>query len=110
MAKTGHNGHGSNGHGDKHVTEIPDVSYIKNIDVTHEASDVSVSALLKFVGALTVMTILVFVLMWALFWFFNQQEDKKETAPGPMAMTEQERLPPEPRLQGAPGFGLKLAD
>ncbi len=104
MAKTGHNGH--NGH--DHVSEIPDVSYIKNVDVTHEASDVSVSALLKFVGALTVMMIVVAALMWGLFLFFNQQESKKEPQPGPMAMTKDERLPPEPRLQAAPGFGVKL--
>ena len=111
MAKTGHNGH--NGHGSDHrghVSEIPDVSYIKNIDVTHEASDVSVSGLLKFVVALSVMTAMVAVLMWGLFRFFNQQEDKKEPPKGPMAMTEAERLPPEPRLQSAKGFGVKLED
>ena len=111
MAKTGHNGH--NGHGPEHrghVSEIPDVSYIKNIDVTHEASDVSVSGLLKFVVALSVMTALVAVLMWGLFRFFNQQEGKKEPPKGPMAMTEAERLPPEPRLQSAKGFGVKLED
>ena len=106
MAKTGHNGH--NGHGRGHVSEIPDVSYIKNVDVTHEASDVSVSGLLKFVVALSVMTIVVAVLMWGLFRFFNQQETKNEPPPGPMAMTKEERLPPEPRLQAAPGFGVKL--
>lgn len=106
MAKTGHKGH--NGHGNGHVSEIPDVSYIKNVDVTHEASDVSVSGLLKFVLALTVMTALVAVLMWGLFRFFNQRENEKEPPPGPMAMTKDERLPPEPRLQSAPGFGVKL--
>lgn len=104
MAKIEHNGHGA-----EHVTEIPDVSYIKNVDVTHEASDVSVSALLKFVGALTLMTIVVFVLMWGLFRFLQIQAEK-EPKPGPMAMTKDERLPPEPRLQAAPGFGLKKED
>jgi hypothetical protein len=102
MADKRHNG---NGHG--HVTETPDVSHIKNIDVTHEASDVSVSALLKFVAALTVMTAVVSVLMWGLFKFFEMQAEK-EPKPGPMAMTKEERLPPEPRLQSAPGFGVKL--
>jgi hypothetical protein len=98
--------HKGNDHG--HVTETPDVSHIKNIDVTHETSDVSVSALLKFVGALTIMTALVAVLMWGLFRFFEVQEEEKEPKPGPMAMTKEERLPPEPRLQSAPGFGVKL--
>jgi len=110
MAKTGHKGNSGNGHGRDHVSEIPDVSYIKNVDVTHEASDVSVSALLKFVLALTVMTVLVAVLMWGLFKFFSQQEDRREPPPGPMALTKDERLPPEPRLQSARGFGVKLED
>ena len=92
-----------NGHG--HITETPDVSHIKNVDVTHEISDVNVSGILKFVAGLTIMTAVVFVLMLLLFKFLNS---KKETVPGPMAMTEQERLPPEPRLQAAPGFGVKL--
>src|SRR5215210_2889735 len=104
MAGKQHNG---NGHG--HVTETPDVSHIKNLDVTHETSDVSVSGLLKFVAALTVMTGLVAVLMWGLFRFFESQAEK-ETKPGPMAMTKEERLPPEPRLQSAPGFGVKLVN
>ncbi len=105
MAKLGHKG---NGHG--HMTETPDVSHVRNVDVTHELSDVNVPGILKFVGALVVMTVVVYVLMWLLFGFFNAQEAKKEAEapPGPMAMTEQESLPPEPRLQAARGFGVKL--
>lgn len=105
MAKRDHNGH--NGHG--HVTEVPDVSYIKNIDVTHETSDVNVPALLKFVLALTIMTAVVYVLMLFLFSFLNAQEIKNEPPAGPMAMSEQESLPPEPRLQSAPGFAADLS-
>jgi hypothetical protein len=102
MAKHDHNGHG-------HVTEVPDVSYIKNVDVTHETSDVNVPALLKFVLALTIMTAVVYVLMLFLFSFLNTQEIKNEPPAGPMAMSEQESLPPEPRLQSAPGFAADLA-
>ncbi len=104
MAKRDHKG---NGH--EHVTETPDVSHIKNIDVTHETSDVNVPALLKFVLALTVMTALVYVLMLFLFNFLNTQEEQKEPPAGPMAMSERERLPPEPRLQSAPGFAEDLS-
>lgn len=105
MARTTHNG---NGHDPRHVTETPDVSHIKNLDVTHEASDVSVSGVLKFVMGLTVLTVVVFVLMWGMFRFLYAQEDTKEPDPGPMAMTPLERLPPDPRLQAAKGFGVKL--
>lgn len=107
MKDSHHNGHGS-GHG--HVTETPDVSHIKNIDVTHEASDVSVGGILKFVVGLTIFAVVVHVLMWGLFRFLNSQEEGKEPPPGPMAMTEQERRPPDPKLQAAPGFGVKLQD
>src|SRR5688500_10443748 len=106
MAKNGHNGHKGDGHG--HATETPDVSHIKNVDVTHETSDVNVGGILKFVLGLTIFAIIVHVLMWGIFRLFNAQE--KEPEPGPMAMTKEERLPPEPRLQAAPGFGVKLVD
>lgn len=105
MARTTHNG---NGHQRLHVTETPDVSHIKNLDVTHEASDVNIPGILKFVLGLTVLGVVVFGLMWGMFRFLNWQETVKEPEPGPMAMTEQERLPPPPRLQGARGFGVKL--
>jgi hypothetical protein len=105
MVKPTHNG---NGHDPRHVTETPDVSHIKNLDVTHEASDVSVSGVLKFVGALTVLGAVVFVLMWGMFRFLSAQETEKEPPAGPMAMKPEERLPPPPRLQAAKGFGLKL--
>ena len=107
MAGSKHSGNGHDGH---HVTETPDVSHIKNLDVTHEASDVSVSGILKFVFGLTALTVAVFLLMWGMFHFLNAQETGKEPPAGPMAMTEQERLPPEPRLQAARGFGVKLED
>lgn len=105
MAKIKHNG---KGHG--RITETPDVSHVRNVDVTHEMSDVNVPAILKFVAGLVVMTIAVYLLMWLLFDLFNAKEMKKEgeSPAGPMAMTEQESLPPEPRLQSAPGFGVKL--
>ena len=83
------------------------MSHIKNLDVTHEASDVSVGGILKFVVGLTVFAVVVHVLMWGMFRLLQAQEEK-EPAPGPMAMTEQERLPPAPRLQSATGFGVKL--
>lgn len=97
--------HKNNGH--IHKTETPDVSHIRNPDVTHEASDVSVGGILKFVVGLTLFAVLVHVMMWGMFRLLNAQEEK-EPAPGPMAMTEEERLPPAPRLQAARGFGVKL--
>jgi hypothetical protein len=87
-----------------HVTETPDVSYIKNIDVTHEISDVHVTGIVKFLAGLSVLTIGTFLLVWALFGVF----EKAATEPKPSPMVERGRLPPEPRLQSAPGFAEDL--
>jgi hypothetical protein len=93
---------------DGHKTETPDVSHIRNVEVTHETSDVSVSGVLTFVVALTLATAAVSAGMWGLFRYFEAQEAKEPTR-GPMALTDKkDRLPPEPRLQSAPGFELKL--
>lgn len=95
-----------NGNGNVHVTETPDVSHIRNLDVTHETSDVSVGAIATFIGGLTIMTIAVYVLMWGMFRMLNAQQEDEPTSP--MALSQQERRPPEPRLQSAPGFGEDL--
>jgi hypothetical protein len=100
--------HHSNGH--EHVSETADVSHIRSVDVTHELADVNIAAILKFLGGLTVMTIAVYLLMWGMFRMLNSQETSKEaeTPPSPLAMSTTERLPPEPRLQSAPGFAEAL--
>lgn len=93
-----------------HKTETPDVSHIRNVEVTHEKSDVSVRGVLTFVVVLTIATAAVSAGMWLLFRFFDAQE-AKEPRRGPMALTEKkDRLPPEPRLQSAPGFEITLED
>ena len=94
--------------GNGHKTETPDVSHIRNVEVTHETSDVNVRAVITFIVVLTVSTIVVGLGVQVLFKFFNQQEAKSEPKPGPMALKKEERLPPEPRLQAAPGFQIKL--
>ena len=98
----------SNGHkGDGHRTETPDVSHIRNVEVTHEASDINVRAVLTFVVMLTIATVIISVGLWMLFRYFDAQE-AREKPPGPMALQKDERLPPEPRLQAAPGFAVTL--
>jgi len=90
-----------------HKTETPDVTHIRNVEVTHEASDISVSGVMTFVIVLSISIIVISIGMWLLFRFFNAQE-AKQPQPGPMALTKNERLPPEPRLQAAPGFAVTL--
>jgi hypothetical protein len=97
--------HGSNGK--EHVTETPDVSYIKNLDVTHEHSDISIGGVVKFIVALVVLGIAVHLLMWGMFRALDAEEVKNEPQRGPMALTAEERLPPGPRLQAARGYAVE---
>ena len=87
----------------EHVTETPDTSYIKNLDVTHEASDVYIGGIAKFVVALAILMVVSFILMWAL--FVSLEKTARDQPRSPMA---EDRLPPEPRLQSAPGFAEEL--
>ena len=91
-----------------HRTETPDVTHIRNVEVTHETSDINVRAVITFAVVLTLSTIVVSFGLTFLFDFFDKQEAKTTRPPGPMALSKNERLPPEPRLQSAPGFQLKL--
>ena len=90
----------------EHVTETPDSSYIRNLDTAHELSDVQVGGVVKFVVGLFVMTVAVFFLTWGMFRMFEARSP--EPPRSPMALSGEARLPPEPRLQGAPGFGETL--
>ena len=89
-----------------HVTETPDVSYIKNVGVAHEASDVQLGGIVKFAVALLVLMVASCLLMWGMFRALASRT--KEAPRSPMALSEKERLPPEPRLQSAPGFAEEL--
>ena len=68
--------------GNGHRTETPDVSHIRNVEVTHETSDINVRAVLTFAVVLTVATIAVALGIVLLFNFFNAQEAKTSRSPG----------------------------
>ncbi len=115
MSRKGNgNGHGDGyaeggrfGRGDRlHTTETPDVSHITNPDVMHEESDVSVRGVGTFVGLLAAGMIVVCVLMVGMYKAFEWQVHREESREqrSPMARNEEERLPPEPRLQSSRGF------
>lgn len=92
------------------IHETPDVSYITNPDVAHEHSDVSVGPLLQFVVGLVVFTAAVALAMYLMFVFLQRREQAAELRPSPLARQGQDRLPPEPRLQLAPGFEVRTED
>ena len=96
--------------GDAHKTETPDVSHIRNVEVVHETSDINVRAVVTFAAALAISIAVVAFGLTFLFDFLGKQDAKSSPKPGPMALKQNERLPPEPRLQSAPGFQITLED
>jgi hypothetical protein len=92
------------------IHETPDVSFITNPDVAHEESDVAVRPLLWFVGGLTFFTIVVCLIVLLMFTYFLRREQSQELEASPLARQGEERLPPEPRLQLAPGWNVTSDD
>jgi hypothetical protein len=59
---------------------------------------------------LFLLIVVTFGLMWALQNVMEDDAVQKKDTKSPLALNEQERLPPEPRLQAAPGYGVDGAD
>ncbi len=73
----------------------------------YEENDIQLKGIFGFAIGLFLLIVITFALMWS---FLNVLEDytKENAGPAnPMAMSEIDRLPPEPRLQLAPGFGVE---
>jgi hypothetical protein len=92
------------------IHRTPDVAYIQNPDVSHEKSDVDIRSIILFAGGLLVFGIIVHFLMSLMFSYMEKRANKEDPPQRHMALTEKERLPPEPRLQAAPGFGVNLGE
>ena len=94
----------SNHHDPGHADKTPDVSDIANPDVSHEGSDVNVGTVFKFIGVLFVSTLVIMVVVRWMAGYLLQREISEEVAPASRVNPPgTQRLPPMPRLQGAPG-------
>lgn len=76
------------------------------LEKAYEENDVRLKSIVWFGAGLFFLIVITFGLMW--YFLKMMKEFAKETADpvSPMAMNEIDRLPPEPRLQAAPGFGV----
>ncbi len=98
--------HGGSGHGEERRT--PDTGHIQNPDVMHEVSDVNVGAIIKFIVALAIGTAIVFGIIAGVMRTFTYIADKVDPdIPSPMALKEEDRMPPEPRLQLSRGWNFE---
>lgn len=74
----------------------------------YEQNIIGLKGIFYFGIGLFMLIVITFGLMWALLNVFEDQKvEEMDKERNPMAMTERDRLPPEPRLQSAPGFGVE---
>jgi hypothetical protein len=80
---------------------------IEDLDRPYEPNSIGLSGIIKFAVGLFILIVVTFALMK--FFYDKLEENAVETngPASPMAMKERQQLPPEPRLQSAPGFGVE---
>ena len=75
---------------------------MKMADIHHETSDVNVRAILGFGVGLVIVAVIIHFLVWLMFAYFGSRESQLAAREFPLAAEQQNRLPPEPRLQANP--------
>jgi hypothetical protein len=75
---------------------------VRNLNVRHETSDVNIRAVLWLGATLMAGALMAYLFLWGLTDYFKARQAGRELNPTPLA-TERRQIPPEPRLQGAPG-------
>lgn len=72
----------------------------------YEQNLIGLRGIIYFGVGLFLLIVVTFGLMWALQNVMEDNAVETKDEKSPMALKEEERLPPEPRLQVAPGFGV----
>jgi hypothetical protein len=75
-------------------------------DKPYEQNLIGLRGIIYFAIGLFLLIVITFGLMFALLNVMEDQARESKDEANPMMMTDKERLPPEPRLQAAPGFGV----
>ena len=78
-----------------------------NPEVHHEATDINIRGVFGFGGALIVAAVFIHLGVWLLFLFLAGREAQKVQPEYPLAVGQERRLPPEPRLQANPREDLR---
>jgi hypothetical protein len=84
----------------KHVSDTAD------LNKPYEENEIGLKGILGFAIGLFLLIVITFGLMWALLSVLKNDQRENADPANPMAMSEKEKLPPEPRVQLAPGFGV----
>jgi hypothetical protein len=72
----------------------------------YEQNVIGFRGIVYFAIGLFLLIVITFGLMWALLGVFEDQAKIDKGSNNPMLQSERDRLPVEPRIQGAPGFGV----
>lgn len=78
-----------------------------DFDKAYEANEIGLKGIIGFAIGLVILIVITFALMWAFLGVLKDNNRENAGPANPMVMSEKERLPPEPRLQEAPGFGIE---
>ena len=76
-------------------------------DKTYETNLIGLRGIIYFAVGLFVLIVITFGLMFFLLNVMEEQAVEAKDQKNPMMMNDTERLPPEPRLQAAPGFSVE---
>lgn len=77
-----------------------------DLELGYERNDIQVKGIVYFTVGLFFLIVITFGLMWALYGVLEEDAQKTHASTNPMQLKDKDRLPPEPRLQSAPGFGV----
>ena len=77
-----------------------------DFDRAYETNLIGLRGVIYFAVGLFLLIVITFGLMWFLLNVMEDQAKETKANKNPMMMTDLERLPPEPCLQAAPGFGV----
>ncbi|HMO80531.1 MAG TPA: hypothetical protein PKD24_07045 [Pyrinomonadaceae bacterium] len=77
-----------------------------DIELGYERNEIQLKGILYFGFGLLILVVITFLLMWLLLGVMEDEAKVRQASNNPMRLGEIDRLPPEPRLQGAPGFGV----
>ena len=75
-------------------------------NLPYEENEIRLKGIIYFAIGLVVLIVVTFGLMWSLLRVLRDYRSENLGQQNPMAMNDKERLPAEPRLQMAPGFGV----
>ena len=78
-----------------------------DLNIPYEQNEIQLKGIIGFAIGLTLLIVVTFGLMWALLGTLEDYWKTPDSEKNPMAMSDRERLPAEPRLQAAPGFGVE---